>query len=271
MNITSSDPLIQYGTARNLLNRELAWDKYGVGAGKYGIDFLNIAGDEIVLDIGSGTGRDAAIIAQRLNKGGQIFAIDISEPLLRLVHQRMLNSIVKSPCIRGTVVHLPFLANSFDVVLAKHVLNHVDDTEAALREMTRVVKRTGMVIVTTGVKTKEGDLLRRKHQEAILRLGIKKNVRLSRSLFDCDNAMSHLCQFFANVFCHLYSFQMVFDDVDSFMFYYTILPCFQEVSKQPEEKFRLASVMRKLISDETMPIVLDRSRGTFLCRNRKEA
>jgi ubiquinone/menaquinone biosynthesis C-methylase UbiE len=267
MYIVASNPLIQYGATRNLLNREFAWNTYGIGAGKYGVDLLEINGDEMILDIGSGTGADVALIASRLNKGGKIFALDISEPLIKLTYQRVCNSITCFSCINGTAVNLPYSSGNFDVVLAKLVLNHVADVEAALNEIVRVVKRTGVVLVTTGVKTRDDDLLRIKHRQALQELGIRKNVRFSQSPFNDENAMHYPNRFFSKVSCHYYSFQMVFNDAESFMFYYSTLPCFQEASKESKIKIRLATKMRKLISKEAMPIVLDRSRNTFFCKN----
>ncbi|MFA5126408.1 MAG: methyltransferase domain-containing protein [Patescibacteria group bacterium] len=265
MRIKYSDPQVQYGTARNLLNRELAWDKYGVGAGKYGIDFINFEGNELVLDAGSGTGRDVAIISQRLNKGGKVFAVDISQALLSITCQRACNTITTPLCAIASIESLPFGDGQFDVVVAKHVLNHVDDLERGMRETQRVVKRRGKVVVTTGVKTPDDDLLRVCHQEAISRVGIETTVRLSRSPFHCGNAREYLSSLFGDVRYHFYGFQMAFPDVGSFMLYYTTLPSFQESTSDPATKSTLAAEMRSLLASREMPIVLDRSRGTFVC------
>ncbi|MBU1202749.1 methyltransferase domain-containing protein [Patescibacteria group bacterium] len=265
MRIKYSDPQAQYGTARNLLNRELAWDRYGVGAGKYGIDFIHFEGDELVLDAGSGTGRDVAIITQRLNKGGKVFAVDISQALLSITCQRACNTISTPLCAIASIENLPFGDDQFDVVVAKHVLNHVDDLEHGLRESLRVVRKKGKVIITTGVKTPDDDLLRVCHQEAISRVGIETNVRLSRSPFHCGNAREYLDNLFGDVRYHFYGFQMVFPDVDSFMLYYTTLPSFQEATSDAATKSALAAEMRNLLSSRELPIVLDRSRGTFVC------
>ena len=239
--------------------------EYGVGAGKYGIDFIDFNGDEMVLDVGSGTGRDVAVISQRLNKGGQIFAIDISKPLLNLACQRTSNSITKPVCSVASVEELLFDDEQFDVVIAKHVLNHVSDIDRGLSEITRELKRNGIVVVTTGVKTSRTDLVRVSHREAIQQSHVIKDVRLSRTSFNCENARQYLEQFFAKIAYHFYGFQMVFPDVDSFMLYYTTLPCFQEATDDVATKVDLANHMRNIIGQLEMPIVLDRSRGTFIC------
>lgn len=267
MEIEYSNPRIQYGTAQNLLNRELAWDRYGVGAGKYGVDFVDFEGDELVLDVGSGTGRDVAVISQRLNKGGKVVAVDFSRALLGITRQRSCSTFIRPLCAISSIERLPFRTGQFDVVVAKHVLNHVDDLNRGLSETARVVRRKGTVIITTGVETPEHDLLRVTHQEAIGRTGIGRNVRLSRTPFHCGNAREHLNRFFGEVRYHFYGFQMVFPDVSSFMLYYITLPCFQEFTDDVVLKAVLASEMRAVVGRREMPIVLDRSRGTFVCTN----
>ena len=77
METRQSNPWIQYGSAQNLLNRELAWNRYGIGVGKYGIDFLDLRGDELVLDVGSGTGSDVVVISHFLNSGGRVCQVPI--------------------------------------------------------------------------------------------------------------------------------------------------------------------------------------------------
>ncbi|MFH1598180.1 MAG: methyltransferase domain-containing protein [Patescibacteria group bacterium] len=265
MRIQYSDPRIQYGVARNLLNRELAWDRYGVGVGRYGIDFIDLEGDELVLDIGSGTGKDVAIISQRLNRGGKVFAVDISQDLLKITRQRVCNTIATPVCVIASIEDLPFGDGQFDVVVAKHVLNHVGDLDRGLNETARVVRQEGKVIITTGVKTLEDDLLRISHQEAIAQVGIETNVRFSRSPFHCNNAREYLNGLFGEVEYHFYGFQLVFPDADGFMSYYTTLPCFQESTNDADLKLALAAEIRRLMIDQEKPIILDRSRGTFVC------
>ncbi len=50
---------------------------------------------------------------------------------------------------------LPFADNSFDLVYASHVLEHVDDDHAALREIRRILSPEGVAILPVPVVTKE--------------------------------------------------------------------------------------------------------------------
>jgi SAM-dependent methyltransferase len=60
--------------------------------------------------------------------------VDISEPALAKLHER------GSSVTLGQVISLPFASHSFDLVCALDIVEHVDDDEAALSEITRVAK-----------------------------------------------------------------------------------------------------------------------------------
>jgi SAM-dependent methyltransferase len=49
--------------------------------------------------------------------------------------------------IRADITHLPFEDESFDLVLCLHVLEHVPDDRAAMRELARVVRPGGTAVV----------------------------------------------------------------------------------------------------------------------------
>jgi len=44
---------------------------------------------------------------------------------------------------------LPFEDNKFDVITASHVIEHLNDTDGFVKEMFRVLKKSGYVVVTT--------------------------------------------------------------------------------------------------------------------------
>lgn len=56
---------------------------------------------------------------------------------------------IESPLakVKADIHHLPFANNTFDAVLCNHVLEHVRDDLAAMREITRVLKRGAFAIL----------------------------------------------------------------------------------------------------------------------------
>ena len=51
------------------------------------------------------------------------------------------------------IANLPFSDASYDVVMANHVLEHIDDDETAMRELYRVLKPGGVALITVPINT----------------------------------------------------------------------------------------------------------------------
>jgi demethylmenaquinone methyltransferase/2-methoxy-6-polyprenyl-1,4-benzoquinol methylase len=95
---------------------------------------------ERVLDVGAGTG----VSTEELRRSGA-FAVgaDLSVGMLRA--GRRTRSTV--PLVAGDALHLPFPDASFDAVTISFALRNVVDTEAALRELGRVTRTGGRLVV----------------------------------------------------------------------------------------------------------------------------
>jgi len=75
----------------------------------------------------------------------QVFGVDISSVLLQKCQADYAD---RNPClIVGEAESLPFPDATFDNVLSLGAINHVNDPGQALREMARVVKAGGLVVV----------------------------------------------------------------------------------------------------------------------------
>lgn len=103
-----------------------------------------------VLDVGSGPGTITVDLAKRVAPG-RVTAIETSEATAALTsaeadHRNCTNVDV----VVGDVHALQFAADSFDVVHAHQVLQHVADPVAALREMIRVCRPGGVVAARDG-------------------------------------------------------------------------------------------------------------------------
>lgn len=93
---------------------------------------------EKVLDIGCGTGANLLLFK------GRVVGLDISFKALTLAKRRKTNAIL----VQGKAESLPFKENSFDLVLALDLLEHLPDDVKGLREMYRVLKKGGTLLVT---------------------------------------------------------------------------------------------------------------------------
>jgi len=92
-------------------------------------------GDE-VLDACCGTG-DLALAAERV--GGRVTGLDFSERML----ERARRKSASVRWVRGDVLALPFPDGSFDAVTVGFGIRNVEDLEAGLRELARVLRPGG--------------------------------------------------------------------------------------------------------------------------------
>ncbi len=105
---------------------------------------LNLQKANSILDVGCGTG----ILLEQLLKTGndlQLFGLDISDTMLTVAKKKFSGTNVQLTL--GSAIHMPFKDNSFDFVTCVHSFHHHPDTLQSLKEMKRVVKKGGKVII----------------------------------------------------------------------------------------------------------------------------
>ena len=93
-----------------------------------------------VLDVGCGTGYTLS----RLPAGVRATGIDISSTSVALARERAPSATI----VQGSAGALPFEDGSFDACIALDVLEHLDDDLGAARELARVVRPGGVVLIT---------------------------------------------------------------------------------------------------------------------------
>ena len=97
-----------------------------------------------VLDVGSGPGVIAAAVALGCPRG-RVVALDQSAARVRQAHARLAPS--GGSAVRGDAAELPFESGSFDLVYCRFLLEYLRDPARAIREMVRVCRPGGRVLV----------------------------------------------------------------------------------------------------------------------------
>lgn len=97
-----------------------------------------------MLDIGCGTGA----MLDELRTYGRVVGADFSEEALAFCRQRGARSGLEYELVRADARALPFAANSFDVVTAMDIIEHIDRDKDALREIWRVLRPGGHLLAT---------------------------------------------------------------------------------------------------------------------------
>ena len=103
---------------------------------------------EMVLDVGCGAGVDAIIAGLMVGPDGSVEGVDIvSEIIARAEKNLKLTNLnnVKFNTITGD--KLPFGDSTFDVIISNGVINLIPDKEAILKEILRVLKPAGRLML----------------------------------------------------------------------------------------------------------------------------
>jgi SAM-dependent methyltransferase len=91
-----------------------------------------------ILDVGCGTGANLLMLSQY----GDAEGVDVSEDALAFCRERGLDKVRL-----GAAEELPYEDGTFDLVTALDVVEHLDDDLAGLREMRRVLRPGGRVLL----------------------------------------------------------------------------------------------------------------------------
>lgn len=95
----------------------------------------------VALDVGVGTGRLLQPLSLKTKYG-----IDISTPYLKIAESKGFK------CCFSKVEDMPFVDNSFDLITCTDVLEHVFDLNASLKQIERVLKPSGYLVIRVPYK-----------------------------------------------------------------------------------------------------------------------
>ncbi|OGS89587.1 MAG: bifunctional demethylmenaquinone methyltransferase/2-methoxy-6-polyprenyl-1,4-benzoquinol methylase [Gallionellales bacterium GWA2_59_43] len=116
------------------------WKRFAVG-------LANVHTGQRVLDVAGGSADLSRLFLKAVGPGGQVVLTDINNAMLRVGRDRLLDEGIATPTTQCDAEHLPFPDNYFDCVSIAFGLRNVTHKDAALREMHRVLKPGGRVIV----------------------------------------------------------------------------------------------------------------------------
>lgn len=116
------------------------------------LDHVVWEGVERVVDVGCGNGAYFPGLRRRIDPDGTVVGFDLSEGMLRTARHDGARLAV------ADAQALPLPDDVVDVVLAMHMLYHVPDVELALRELRRVLRPGGALLVATNGRDHQREL-----------------------------------------------------------------------------------------------------------------
>ena len=115
---------------------------------RQGYELMRLAPGDAVLDVGCGAGEVCVELAAIVGPNGKVAGVDLSETMVEAARRTVAASAKSVELRTASIYELPFADGAFDAVRAERVFQHLDDPEAALREMLRVTTSGGRVMLS---------------------------------------------------------------------------------------------------------------------------
>lgn len=134
----------QYGTGQHLEARRSIYDfqRPFVDLPSEVLRLAALGGSETILDAGCGTGQYLKILRGRGHEG-RLIGVDLSTGILQSSRDELGDVSLASADVQS----LPLLDGVADASLAAHMMYHVEDPAVGVRELRRVTRRGGPVIL----------------------------------------------------------------------------------------------------------------------------
>ena len=140
-----------------------------------------------ILDVGAGPGFYFPAIADRSD--AQVVDLDLELPHLTAVRQMCLGESLdhRFQLIQGDVGHLPLQDETFDLIYCFSVFEHIPFLSDALKELARVLKQSGVLLIGIPIETLMSKVGRKVlgvggHREGEV---VNSHKDLGRALTDC--------------------------------------------------------------------------------------
>lgn len=114
---------------------------------QFALDTSGVKAGDSVLDIAGGSGDLSKLFAKKVGPTGEVVLTDINASMLSVGRDRLLDAGLNVPAMQCNAEQLPFADQSFDCVIVAFGLRNMTHKEIALKEMQRVLKVGGRLLV----------------------------------------------------------------------------------------------------------------------------
>jgi demethylmenaquinone methyltransferase/2-methoxy-6-polyprenyl-1,4-benzoquinol methylase len=114
---------------------------------RFAVSISGVREGQRVLDVAGGSADLSRLFLKKVGSKGQVVLTDINNAMLRVGRDRLLDEGYTTPVTQCDAERLPFPDNYFDCVSIAFGLRNVTHKDIALREMQRVLKPGGRLLV----------------------------------------------------------------------------------------------------------------------------
>jgi ubiquinone/menaquinone biosynthesis C-methylase UbiE len=109
------------------------------------VEWIDARDGDLTLDCGCGYGFTLRVLTALA--GGRFVGLDFQQERLDEIRDKRIGE-GRLDLVRGSAMRLPFADNTFDHIVCSEVLEHLTDDRAAVRELFRVLKPGGNLVIT---------------------------------------------------------------------------------------------------------------------------
>ncbi len=114
---------------------------------RFAVEISGVKVGDKVLDIAGGSGDLSKLFAKKVSRDGEVILTDINASMLTVGRDRMIDAGLSVPATQCNAENLPFADHSFDCVIVAFGLRNMTHKDIALKEMQRVLKVGGRLLV----------------------------------------------------------------------------------------------------------------------------
>ena len=114
---------------------------------RFAVDISGVKAGDKVLDIAGGSGDCSKLFAKKVGQEGEVILTDINASMLAVGRDRMIDEGLNVPATQCNAEKLPFADEQFDCVIVAFGLRNMTHKDIALKEMQRVLKVGGRLLV----------------------------------------------------------------------------------------------------------------------------
>ncbi|MBP0725823.1 class I SAM-dependent methyltransferase [Bacillus sp. RG28] len=211
----------QYGTSTHLqvrIDTHVKYEEKRIDLDEMVINLLNLTNDEKILDIGCATGAFLTLL-QTIGHKGQLTGLDQSPKMIEEANKKSQQKNLNIEWIIGDARKLPFSSNSYDWVVARHMLYHVPDIQKTIEGFKRIIKPNGGLVTTTNSRNSLPRIMELCNN-MLVEFGFPERIS-SAAPFCIENAKEILSSTFDSVEEKVISNSLVFEQAEPIVNYIT--------------------------------------------------